>query len=70
MLEILENLILLYDNNNIIIQSNTIRINNVKIKIDMTQQNNKCRLCDDRDETINHIISECRKKSTRLDTKS
>ena len=23
-----------------------------------TQQNSKCRLCDDRDETINHIISE------------
>ena len=27
----------------------------------MTQQNNKCWLCDDRDETINHIISECSK---------
>ena len=25
------------------------------------QQNSKCRLCDDRDETINHIISECSK---------
>ena len=25
------------------------------------QQNNKCRICGDRDETINHIISECRK---------
>ena len=24
----------------------------------MIQQNNKCRLCGDRDETINHIISE------------
>ncbi len=23
------------------------------------QQNSKCRLCGDRDETINHIISEC-----------
>ena len=25
------------------------------------QQNSKCRLCCDRDETINHIISECSK---------
>ena len=23
------------------------------------QQNSKCRLCGDRDKTINHIISEC-----------
>ena len=23
------------------------------------QQNNKCRLCGNRDETVNHIISEC-----------
>ena len=27
----------------------------------MTQQNSKCRLCGDRDETINHIINECSK---------
>ena len=26
-----------------------------------TQQNSTCRLCGDRDETINHIISECSK---------
>ena len=26
-----------------------------------TQQNSKCRLCGDREETINHIISECSK---------
>ena len=25
------------------------------------QQNSKCRLCGDRDKTINHIISECSK---------
>ena len=29
--------------------------------MDKTQQNSKCRLCGDRDETINHIISECSK---------
>ena len=29
------------------------------------QQNSKCRLCGDRDETINHIISECSKLSQK-----
>ena len=29
--------------------------------INKTQQNSKCRLCGDRGETINHIISECSK---------
>ena len=28
---------------------------------DKTQQNSKCRLCGDRDETIDYIISECSK---------
>ena len=31
------------------------------MRIDKTQQNSKCRLCGERDETINHIISECSK---------
>ena len=31
------------------------------MRIDKTQQNSKCRLCGDRDETINRIISECSK---------
>ncbi len=39
-------------------QDNAIRTNHIKARIDKTQQNNKCRLCDDRDEMINHIISE------------
>ena len=30
----------------------------MKAKIDKTQQNSKCRSCGDRDEMINHIISE------------
>ena len=42
-------------------QNNTIRTNQVEAKIDKTQQNKICRLCGDRDETIHHIISECRK---------
>ena len=39
-------------------QDNAIRTNHIKARIYKTQQNSKCRLCDDRDETINHIISE------------
>ena len=35
--------------------------NYVKVRIDKTQQNCRCRLCGDRDETINHIISEINK---------
>ena len=42
-------------------QDNAIRTNHIKARIDKTQQNSKCRLCGDRDETINPIISECSK---------
>ena len=42
-------------------QNSAIRTNHIKARIDKTQQNRKCRLRSDRDETINHIISECRK---------
>ena len=42
-------------------QNNAIRINYIKARIDKTQQNSKCLLCSDRDETINHTISECSK---------
>ena len=42
-------------------QNNAIRTNHIKTRIDKTQQNTECRLCCDRDETINHIISECSK---------
>ena len=42
-------------------QNNAIRTNHIKVRINKTQQNSKCRLCGDRDETINHIISECSK---------
>ena len=42
-------------------QNSTIRTNHIKARIDKTQQNSKCRLCSDRGETINHIISECSK---------
>ena len=49
-----------YNNNNTA-QDNAIRTYYIKARIDKTQQINKCRLCGDRDETINHIISECSK---------
>ena len=42
-------------------QNNAIRINHIKARIDKTQQNSECRLFGDRDETINHMISECSK---------
>ena len=42
-------------------QDNTMRTNHIKVGIDTTQQNSKCWLCGDRDETINRIISECSK---------
>ena len=42
-------------------QNSAIRTNHIKARIDKMQQNSKCRLCGDRDETINHIISECSK---------
>ena len=42
-------------------QNIAIRTNHIKARIDKTQQNSKCKLCGDTDETINHIISECSK---------
>ena len=42
-------------------QDNAIRSNHIKVRIDKTEQNIKCRLFGDRDELINHKISECNK---------
>ena len=42
-------------------QYSAIRTNHIKARTDKMQQNSKCRLCSDRDETINHIISEYNK---------
>ena len=42
-------------------QNSAMRTNYIKARIDKTQRNSKCRLCGDRDETINQIISECSK---------
>ena len=37
-------------------QTNAIRTNHIKARMDKTQQNSRCRLCGDRDERIDHII--------------
>ena len=42
-------------------QNNAIRTNHINARIDKTQQKSKCRLCGNREETTNHIISECSK---------
>ena len=34
-------------------------MNDIKARIDKTQQNRKCMWCGDRDEMINHIVNEC-----------
>ena len=45
----------------LIATQNAIKTNHIKARIDKTQQNSQCSLCGDRDENINHIISECSK---------
>ena len=42
-------------------QNIAIRTNYVKGRIDKMLQNSKCKLCGDRDEMINHMISKCSK---------
>ena len=39
-------------------QNNAIRTNYIKARVDKSQQNSKCGLCDDRKETTNRMISE------------
>ena len=46
-------------------QDNAIRTNYIKAKIDRAQQNSKCRMCGDKDKTVNHIVSECSKLAQR-----
>ena len=46
-------------------QNNAIRSNYIKARIDKTQQNSRYKLCDDRNEKINHIISKCSKSSQK-----
>ena len=46
-------------------QDNTMRTNHIKVRIDKSQQKSKCRLCGDREETINYIICECSKNTQK-----
>ena len=46
-------------------QNSELRTNHIKARIDKTQQNSKCRLCGERDETINHIVSKCSKSAQK-----
>ena len=48
-------------------QNNAIRTNHIKARIDKMQQNSKCWLYGDRDETIHHVISECSKLAQKLE---
>ena len=47
-------------------ENNAIRTNYIKSRINKTQQNSRFWLCGDRDEMINHIISECRKLALKM----
>ena len=48
-------------------QINALRTNRIKARIDKTQQNSRCMLCGERDETIDHIISEFSKLAKKDD---
>ena len=39
-------------------QNKAIKTNYIKLRIDNRQPNSKCRLCGDRDEMVNHKLSE------------
>ena len=50
----------------IAVPNNAIRINCIKVKIDNIHHDCKCKLCEDRDETVNHTISECSKFTQKV----
>ena len=47
------------------IQEQVIRTNNIKAKIDMTQENSKCRICGKAELSVNHVLGECSKLAKR-----
>ena len=42
-------------------QSQSVRTNAIKAKIEKSQEDSRCRLCKKADETVNHLLSECPK---------
>ena len=39
-----------------------VRINAIKPYIDKSQEQSKCRMCGERDETVNHLVSEHKRR--------
>ena len=46
-------------------QDQAIRTNAIKAKVDKTRHDSMCRMCNEKDETITHIISECPKPAQK-----
>ena len=46
-----------------VVQEQALRTNYTKNKIDKTSENPLCRMCCEREETVQHIICECKKTS-------
>ena len=42
-------------------QDQALRTNAIKCKIDKTSSSSMCRLCGDREETVDHLVSSCSK---------
>ena len=49
----------------LIVAAQSIRTNNIKAKIDKTQENSKCRICGKAEESIDDVFSECCKLSPK-----
>ena len=47
------------------VEQHAVRTNNIKAKIDKTQQNSKCRICKKAEKSVNHVLSECSKLAQR-----
>ena len=50
-------------------QTQSLRTNAIKANIDKTQKDSKCRMCNQKEETVNHIASECPKKLAQREYK-
>ena len=50
----------------VIAQNNVINTSYVKAKVDNTQENGKCRFCEDKNERVDHIISKCNKQAHNI----
>ena len=44
-------------------QCQSLRTNVIKVRIDGTQEDASCRMCRSKDETVNHLLSECPKRA-------